>query len=77
MQKIKTFLWFDNQAEEAVELYTSLFKNSKILSVDRYAEGTPGQAGTVMTVTFQLDGQEFVALNGGQCSNSRKPYPSS
>jgi predicted 3-demethylubiquinone-9 3-methyltransferase (glyoxalase superfamily) len=65
MQKIKTFLWFDNQAEEAAKLYTSLFKNSKILSVDRYAEGTPGQAGTVMTVTFLLDGQEFIALNGG------------
>jgi predicted 3-demethylubiquinone-9 3-methyltransferase (glyoxalase superfamily) len=65
MQKIKTFLWFDNQAEEAAKLYTSLFKNSKILSVDRYAEGTPGLAGTVMTVSFQLDGQEFVALNGG------------
>jgi len=65
LQKIKIFLWFDNQAEEAAELYISLFKNSKILSIDHYAEGTPGQAGSVMTVTFQLDGQEFVALNGG------------
>jgi predicted 3-demethylubiquinone-9 3-methyltransferase (glyoxalase superfamily) len=65
MQKITTFLWFDNQAEEAAKLYTSLFKNSKIQSVSRYQEGTPGVAGTVMTVNFTLDGQEFIALNGG------------
>ncbi len=65
MQKITPFLWFDNQAEEAMNFYVSLFKNSKILSVSRYGEGGPGPAGTVMTATFQLDGQEFMALNGG------------
>jgi predicted 3-demethylubiquinone-9 3-methyltransferase (glyoxalase superfamily) len=65
MQKITPFLWFDGRAEEAANLYTSLFKNSKILSVSRYGEEGPGPAGTVMTVTFQLDGQEFTALNGG------------
>jgi len=65
MQKITTFLWFDNQAEEAVNLYTSLFKNSRILEISRYGEGAPLPAGTVMTVIFQLEGQEFMALNGG------------
>jgi predicted 3-demethylubiquinone-9 3-methyltransferase (glyoxalase superfamily) len=65
MQRITPFLWFNNQAEEAVKFYTSIFKNSKTGSVTRYPEGTPGPAGTVMTVDFQLDGQEFVALNGG------------
>jgi predicted 3-demethylubiquinone-9 3-methyltransferase (glyoxalase superfamily) len=65
MQTITPFLWFDNQAEEAVKLYTSLFKNSKIVSIMRYGEAGPGPKGTVMTATFQLDGQEFVALNGG------------
>jgi predicted 3-demethylubiquinone-9 3-methyltransferase (glyoxalase superfamily) len=65
MQKITPFLWFDDQAEEAVNFYTSIFKNSKIGSIARYGEGTPKPAGTVMTVTFQLEGQEFVALNGG------------
>ena len=65
MQKITPFLWFDDQAEEAVNYYTSIFKNSKIGSIARYGEGTPKPAGTVMTVTFQLEGQEFVALNGG------------
>lgn len=69
MQKITTFLWFDTQAEEAASFYVSLFKNSEIKSVSRYpAEGeevTGKQAGTVMTVKFQLDGQEFIALNGG------------
>jgi predicted 3-demethylubiquinone-9 3-methyltransferase (glyoxalase superfamily) len=65
MQKITPFLWFDNQAEEAMNLYVSLFKNSKVLSVSRYGEGGPGPAGTVMTATFQLDGQEFMVLNGG------------
>jgi predicted 3-demethylubiquinone-9 3-methyltransferase (glyoxalase superfamily) len=69
MQKITPFLWFDNQAEEAVKFYTSIFKNSKIKSVTRYGEagaevsGRP--KGTVMTVTFELEGQEFIALNGG------------
>ena len=65
MQKITTFLWFDNQAEEAVNLYTSLFKNSRILEISRYGEGAPLPTGTVMTVAFQLEGQEFMALNGG------------
>ncbi len=65
MQKITPFLWFDNQAEEAVNFYTSIFKNSEIGSVTRYQEGSPGPEGTVMTVTFRLDGQEFIALNGG------------
>lgn len=65
MQKITPFLWFDNQAEEAVNFYVSVFKNSKIVSMARYPEGSPGPAGTVMTANFILDGQEFVALNGG------------
>lgn len=65
MQKITTFLWFDQQAEEAMNFYVSLFKNSKVLSVSRYPEGGPMPAGTLMTATFQLDGQEFTALNGG------------
>jgi len=69
MQKITTFLWFDTQAEDAANFYVSVFKNSKIESVSRYpSEGeevTGKQAGTVMTVKFLLDGQEFIALNGG------------
>lgn len=65
MQKINPFLWFDNRAEEAANLYTSVFKNSRIRTVARYPEGSPGPAGTVMTVTFELDGQTFIALNGG------------
>ena len=65
MQKITPFLWFDDQAEEAVNFYTSIFKNSKVVSMSRYGEGGPGPQGTVMTATFQLEGQEFVALNGG------------
>ncbi len=65
MQKITTFLWFDDNAEEAMNFYVSIFKNSKVLSVSRYGEGGPGPAGTVMTATFQLEGQEFMALNGG------------
>jgi predicted 3-demethylubiquinone-9 3-methyltransferase (glyoxalase superfamily) len=64
-QKIKTFLWYDSQAEQAAELYTSLFKNSRILNVARFGEGGPGPAGSAMTVNFELDGQEFIALNGG------------
>jgi predicted 3-demethylubiquinone-9 3-methyltransferase (glyoxalase superfamily) len=64
-QKITPFLWFDNQAEEAVELYTSIFRNSRITSVARYGEGAPRPQGTVMTIAFELSGQEFVALNGG------------
>jgi predicted 3-demethylubiquinone-9 3-methyltransferase (glyoxalase superfamily) len=63
--KIKPFLWFEDQAEEAARFYTSIFKNSKIGSVARYPEGSPGPAGTVMTVAFRIEGQDFVALNGG------------
>jgi len=65
MQKITPFLWFDNNAEEAMNFYVSVFKNSKILNVARYGDAGPGPKGTVMTADFQLDGQEFVALNAG------------
>ena len=65
MQKITPFLWFDSQAEEVANFYVSIFKNSKILSISRYGEAGPGPKGTVMVVKFQLDGQEFLALNGG------------
>lgn len=65
MQKITTFLWFDNNAEEAVTLYTSIFKNSKIISMTRYGKGMPGPEGTVMSAIFELEGQRFHALNGG------------
>jgi len=64
-KKITPFLWFDHQAEEAAQLYVSLFPQSKILSVARYGEGGPGPAGSAMTVNFELAGQEFLALNGG------------
>ena len=63
--KIKPFLWFESQAEEAAKFYTSIFKNSKMGAVARYPEGSPGPAGSVMTVAFQIEGQDFVALNGG------------
>ncbi|HXM93371.1 MAG TPA: VOC family protein [Candidatus Dormibacteraeota bacterium] len=65
MQQITPFLWFDGKAEEAMNFYVSVFKNSKVVSVSRYGEGGPGPKGMVMSVTFQLDGQEFSALNGG------------
>jgi predicted 3-demethylubiquinone-9 3-methyltransferase (glyoxalase superfamily) len=65
MQKIVTFLWFNDQAEEAAKLYTSIFKNSSIKSISYYKEGTPGLAGKAMSVIFELEGQEFFALNGG------------
>lgn len=65
MGKITPFLWFDGKAEEAANFYVSLFENAKIGSVSRYGEDTPGTPGTVMTVSFELDGQEFIALNGG------------
>ena len=65
MQKISPFLWFDTQAEEAANFYTSLFKDSKILNVSRYGEAGPGPKGSAMTVAFQLAGLQFVALNGG------------
>jgi predicted 3-demethylubiquinone-9 3-methyltransferase (glyoxalase superfamily) len=64
-QKITTFLWFDDNAEEAANFYVSIFKNSKVLSTVRYGDMGPGPKGTVMTIAFQLDGQEFAALNGG------------
>ena len=64
-QKITPFLWFNDNAEEAAELYTSVFRNSKIVAITRYGETGPGPKGSVMTVKFQLEGQEFVALNGG------------
>jgi predicted 3-demethylubiquinone-9 3-methyltransferase (glyoxalase superfamily) len=65
MHRITPFLWFDGQAEEAARFYTSIFKNSKVGSVTRYGDAGPGPKGTVMTIAFQLDGQEFIALNGG------------
>ncbi len=64
-QKITTFLWFDGNAEEAANFYTSVFKNSKVNDVVRYGESGPGQKGSVMVVNFELDGQQFTALNGG------------
>ena len=85
MPKITPFLWFDNQAEEAAKLYTSIFKNSKIGEVSRYGDEGPGPSGQVMVVAFTLEGQEYIALNGGprfpfteaisfvvNCSNSRR-----
>jgi len=65
MQKITPYLWFDNQAEEAVNFYTSIFKDSKILSMSRLPAEAPGQPGPVITSTFQIEGQTFMALNGG------------
>src|SRR5678815_6159136 len=65
MQKITPFLWFDSQAEEAANYYVSVFRNSKIRRTARYGDAGPGPKGSVMTVEFELDGNEFVALNGG------------
>ena len=65
MQKITPFLWFDNQAEEAMNFYTSIFKHSKIGNIARYGEAGPGPKGSVMTASFELEGQQFTALNGG------------
>jgi len=65
MQKITPFLWFDTQAEEAANFYVSIFKNSKILNISRYGDAGPGPKGSVMTISFELDGHEFTALNGG------------
>jgi predicted 3-demethylubiquinone-9 3-methyltransferase (glyoxalase superfamily) len=64
-QKITTFLWFDNNAEEAANFYVSIFQNSKIVSSARYTDAGPGPKGSVMTIAFQLDGRDFTALNGG------------
>jgi predicted 3-demethylubiquinone-9 3-methyltransferase (glyoxalase superfamily) len=65
MQKITPFLWFDGKAEEAVNFYVSIFKNSKVGTITRYGDAGPGPKGTVMIATFQLEGQDFIALNGG------------
>jgi predicted 3-demethylubiquinone-9 3-methyltransferase (glyoxalase superfamily) len=65
MQKIRPFLWYDTQAEEAAKLYTSVFKNSKIGKTVRYGDSGPGPKGSVMTIEFEIEGLEFVALNGG------------
>jgi predicted 3-demethylubiquinone-9 3-methyltransferase (glyoxalase superfamily) len=65
MQKITPFLWFDGKAEEAANFYTSIFKDAKITKVTRYGDAGPGAKGSVMSVVFQLEGQEFFALNGG------------
>jgi len=65
MQKITPFLWFDGKAEEAVNFYISIFKNSRFLNLTRSGEAGPGPKGTVMVATFQLEGQQFMALNGG------------
>ena len=65
MQKITPFLWFDNNAEEAVNHYLAIFKNSKIGTVIRCGDAGPGPKGSVLTIAFQLEGQEFIALNGG------------
>jgi predicted 3-demethylubiquinone-9 3-methyltransferase (glyoxalase superfamily) len=65
MNKITPFLWFDGKAEEAADFYVSIFKNSKIRGITRYGEAGPGPKGTAMSANFQLDGQDFIALNGG------------
>ncbi len=65
MQKISPCLWFDNQAEEAAKFYVSIFKNSKITGISYYGEAGPGPKGSVMVVTFQLNGEDFMGLNGG------------
>ena len=65
MPKISPFLWFDKEPEQAANFYVSVFPNSKLGEIERYPEGAPGQAGSVMTVAFELDGEPFMALNGG------------
>jgi predicted 3-demethylubiquinone-9 3-methyltransferase (glyoxalase superfamily) len=65
MQKITPFLWFDDNAEEAVRFYTSIFRDSEVLSLSRYGEAGPGPKGAVMVAKFRIAGQEFMALNGG------------
>lgn len=76
-QQIIPFIWFNGDAEEAVNYYVSLFKNSKIENVSRYGEAGPLPAGTVMTIEFQLDGQDMMALNGGPTGVDApgQPYP--
>jgi len=65
MQKINPFLWFDSEAEDAANFYTSIFRNSRIVNVSRYGDAGPGGKGRVMSVSFELEGQTFMALNGG------------
>ena len=65
MQKITPFLWFDGNAEEAMNFYTSIFKNAKVGNISRYGEAGPGPAGSVLTASFELEGMQFTALNGG------------
>jgi len=65
MQKITPFLWFDGNAEEAMNFYTSIFRNAKVGSISRYGEAGPGPAGSVLTASFELEGLQFTALNGG------------
>jgi predicted 3-demethylubiquinone-9 3-methyltransferase (glyoxalase superfamily) len=65
MQNITPFLWFDHQAEEAMNFYVSIFRNSKVLSINRYGKGAPMPEGTVLTASFELNGLKIVALNGG------------
>lgn len=64
-RKITPFLWFDDEAEEATNFYVSVFKNSEVLSINRFGDAGPGSEGAVMSTSFRLDGQEFMALNGG------------
>src|SRR6266853_1041658 len=73
-QKITPFLWFDGQAEEAASFYTAIFDNSKIVDVARYGEVGPGEKGSVMTVSFELEGQKFVGLNGVRITNLLRPF---
>lgn len=68
MQKITPYLWFDDDAEEAVEFYTSIFQNSRIIHISRYGKVGPGREGAIMSVIFQLEDQEFIAVNGGRHS---------
>jgi len=65
MQKITPFLWFDGKAEEAANFYVSIFKNAKIVDVRRYTDAGAGPSGSAMSATFQVDGQQFIAFNGG------------
>lgn len=74
MQKIRPWLWFDTQAEDAANYYVSVFKNSRITDVSRYGEEGPGPAGSVMVVAFELDGVEFMALNGGPSEDFRSAF---
>src|ERR1700678_1650535 len=79
MSQIIPFLWFDDKAEEAVNFYVSIFKNAKIDNIRRYGDAGPGTSGAVMTIEFQLDGQDFMALNGGDAAGraAEAPVPGS